>query len=93
MQGEMFDVFNKQMYDSLFTGKEIAYENLNRILLMFVKSFNTIFVWLCMVYCMCNLYAWTAIWFILAFLRQGLPFLVNLVACRGLVMAAESCYF
>jgi len=27
----------------------------------------------------------------LAFLRQGLPFLVNLDACRRLVMAAESC--
>jgi len=29
----------------------------------------------------------------LAFLRQGLPFLVKLVACRRLVMAAESCWF
>jgi len=27
----------------------------------------------------------------MACLRQGLPFLVNLVTCRTLVMAAESC--
>jgi len=27
----------------------------------------------------------------LAFLRQGLPFVVNLITCVGRVMAAESC--
>jgi len=38
---KFFDVFNKkQMYDDVFTGKEIAYKNLNCILLTFLTSFN-----------------------------------------------------
>jgi len=31
------------MYNSVFTGKEIAYKNLNCILLMFLTSFNICF--------------------------------------------------
>jgi len=39
-----FDVFNKQqMYDSVFTGKEIAYKNLNCILLMFLMNLSIYF--------------------------------------------------
>jgi len=34
------------MYDSVFTGKEIAYKNLNCILWMFLTSFN---IYLCLV--------------------------------------------
>jgi len=59
---------------------------------MFLTSFN---IYFCLVmHVLLNVYPIflrTAIWFILAFLRQGLPFLVNLDACRRLVMAAESC--
>jgi len=41
---KFFDVFNeKQMYDSVFTGKKIAYKNLNCILSMFLTSFNIYF--------------------------------------------------
>jgi len=37
---KFFDVFNKkQMYDSVFAGKEIAYKNLSCILSMFLTSF------------------------------------------------------
>jgi len=90
-----FDVFNKkQMYDSVFTGKEIAYKNLNCILSMFLTSFNIycIFVWLCMSYCMCSLHVLGLLYGLFwLFLRHGLPFLVNLVACRRRVMAKESC--
>jgi len=82
------------MYDSVFTGKEIAYKNLNCILSMFLTSFNIycIFVWLCMSYCMCSLNVLELLYGLFwLFLRQGLPFLVILVACPRLAMAAESC--
>jgi len=37
-------IFNKkQMYSSVFMGKEVAYKNLNCILLMFLTSFNIYF--------------------------------------------------
>jgi len=42
---KIFNVFNKkQMYNSVFMGKEIAYKNLNCILLMFLTSFNYLFL-------------------------------------------------
>jgi len=59
---------------------------------MFLTSFN---IYFCLVMhvllCVWSISLRTAIWFILSFLRQGLPFLVNLVACCRLVIAAESC--
>jgi len=63
------------MYDSVFTGKENASKNSNCTLSMFLTNFNTYF---CLVMHVL-LYEWpiclrTAIWFILAFSRQCLPF-------------------
>jgi len=64
------------MYDSVFTGKEIAYKNLNCILSMFLTSFIIYFVWLCMFHCMCSL--------CVLGLLPGLFWLL-------IVMVAESC--
>jgi len=78
---KIFNVFNKiQMYDSVFTGKEIASKNWNCILFLFGYACS-----------MCSLYVSRR--FILAFLRKGMAFLVNMIACRRLVMAAENCSF
>jgi len=45
-----------------------------------------------MSFCMCSLHVLGLLYGLFwLFLRQGLPFLVNLVACGGLVTAAESC--
>jgi len=46
---KVLDVFNmKQMYDSVFTGKENAYKNWNCIVLMFLTSFS---IYICLVVC------------------------------------------
>jgi len=48
---KILDVFNKkQMYDSVFTGKENASKNWNSILLMFITVLISICVWLCIFY-------------------------------------------
>jgi len=46
---KVLDVFNmKQMYDSVFTGKENAYKNWNCIVLMFLTSFS---IYICLIVC------------------------------------------
>ena len=48
---KILDVCNKkQMYNSVFTGKDNASKNWNCILSMFLKSFDIHLVWLCMFY-------------------------------------------
>jgi len=70
------------MYDSAFTGKEMAFNNWNCILSTFLTSFNICFCLVMHVLCIAYLHVLGLLsglfWL---FLRQGLFFLVNLIAC------------
>jgi len=69
----MIDVIDeKQMHDSLITGKEYASKEWTCVISMFLTSFKCLFfVWLCMFYVYMPQKCY------LAFLGQGLDFLVK----------------
>jgi len=77
------------MYNSVITGKENASKEWNYVISMYLRSFNTCFVFGYNVYFMCY---WLKTAIYLAFFGQRLPFFGEdrLATCPGQVPAARN---